>query len=241
MAADATRGPSDDITTIYRYQPGGKDVPSFFPTSIPKATRGRYNRVITPDGKEYPGVMEILKGTRPPGANAGLEAWRKSVGDVEANRIMKRSTEAGNATHRLIECHLRGEKAADDIPLAAAHFQNLKPYLNDIDQIHGLELPLYSDRLEVAGVADCIAEYRGVLSCVDFKTKRTPQKVEWIHDYRLQAAAYAIMYEELSGIPVRQSVILVSSEKKTRQEFIGNVAKHTDEFLARTALYHSRK
>ena len=74
----------------------------------------------------------------------------------------------------------------------------------------GLEIPLYSDKLRVAGTADCVAEYNGVLSVIDFKTSRKPKKEEWIEDYWIQTAFYAAAFYEMTGCIPEQLVILVA-------------------------------
>jgi genome maintenance exonuclease 1 len=67
---------------------------------------------------------------------------------------------------------------------------------------------------------DCIAEYNGKLSIIDFKTASKPKRREWISSYFMQCAAYAIMYEEMTGIPVTQLVVLIAVEDEAPQVFI---------------------
>ena len=91
-------------------------------------------------------------------------------------------------------------------------FKIAKPTLNNIDNIHALEGSLYSKELGVAGTVDCIAEYNGELSIIDFKTSKAPKPREWIDGYFVQAAAYACMYYELTGIAVKKLVIIMACE-----------------------------
>jgi len=104
--------------------------------------------------------------------------------------------------------------------LPIAHFNNLKPYLENISDVTCIEQRMYSDKLRVAGTSDLIAQYNGELSIIDYKTKRKPQRDEYMYEYYLQTTCYAQMFQEVTGKKINQVVILVSSEKNTRQEFI---------------------
>ena len=97
-------------------------------------------------------------------------------------------------------------------PLSDFLFKISKPFLNNLDNIYALEKPLYSLQLGVAGTVDCIAEYNGELSIVDFKTSKEPKPREWIEGYFVQAAAYACMLYELTGLTVKKLVIIMSCE-----------------------------
>jgi genome maintenance exonuclease 1 len=81
---------------------------------------------------------------------------------------------------------------------------------------------MYSDYLRVAGTVDCIAEYDGTLSIIDFKTSRKPKKKEWIESYFMQTAAYAVMFEEMTKKPIKQLVIMITVDGSEPQVFIEN-------------------
>ena len=138
--------------------------------------------------------------------------WRKRVGDEEANRITKRATTRGTATHELIEKHLLNEDVVLDNPSTKMLFTQAKKVLQNINNIYALEKSLYSNELGVAGTVDCIAEYNGELSIIDFKTAAKPKPRDWIEHYFVQAAAYACMFYELTDIPVKKLVILMTCE-----------------------------
>ena len=89
-----------------------------------------------------------------------------------------------------------------------------------INNIHAQECGLYSDKYKVAGRVDCIAEYNNVLSIIDFKTSTSERNDEYNENYYIQTAAYAEMYEERTGIPTDQIVILVVTEDGVVQEFV---------------------
>ena len=101
-------------------------------------------------------------------------------------------------------------------------FALLKPYLAQIDNIHCLEQILYSKKLTIAGQVDCIAEYNGKLSVIDFKTANKERNDEWNKNYYIQTAAYAFMYEELFGTPIEQIIIIMASEDGAGRVFIKN-------------------
>jgi genome maintenance exonuclease 1 len=94
-------------------------------------------------------------------------------------------------------------------------FNSIVPCLDMIDNIHALESPLYSDYLKVAGTVDCIAEYEGKLSVIDFKTSSRVKSRDDIHNYFMQTAAYAVAFEELTRIPVNRLVIIMAVENST--------------------------
>ncbi|OUW75726.1 MAG: exonuclease [Flavobacteriaceae bacterium TMED212] len=138
--------------------------------------------------------------------------WRKKVGNDEANRITKRATTRGTAVHELIESHLLNKDVEYDKPGPKMLFQQSKPKLRKINNIYALEKSLYSNELGVAGTVDCIAEYDGELSIIDFKTAAKPKPREWIENYFVQAVAYACMFYELTNIPVKKLVIFMTCE-----------------------------
>jgi len=167
----------------------------------------------TPTGRRYPSVTTILaeKG------RAGIQAWRRRVGEEQANTISRVAAGRGTAVHAAVERYLKNENPWDGrspTPLVYEGFRSLIPELDKIDNIHCQETGMFSHHLRLAGSVDCIAEYNGRLSVIDFKTSTKPKKTEWISSYFMQCAAYAIMYEELTGIPITQLVILVSVEEE---------------------------
>lgn len=138
--------------------------------------------------------------------------WRKKVGEEEANKVTKAATSRGTDMHTLAELHLKNDVLPEISPISKFLFKIATPYLNKIDNIHALESSLYSKQLGVAGTVDCIAEYEGELAIIDFKTSKKPKPKEWIEHYFVQCAAYACMLYEMTDIPVKKFVILMSCE-----------------------------
>ena len=146
---------------------------------------------------------------------AKFAAWRKKIGEEKANEITAKATSRGTDMHTLTEHYLKNEELPVVQPLSDMLFKIAKPTLNNIDNIHSLEGSLFSKELGVAGTVDCIAEYNGELSVIDFKTSKAPKPRKWIDGYFVQAAAYACMYYELTGTPVKKLVIIMACEDGT--------------------------
>ena len=106
-----------------------------------------------------------------------LQNWKEQ--ETAAQYITEESAMIGTQTHKLIENHLNGVTQTDDVRLlSVAHFNNLIPFIQKINDIHGTELRLYSNEMKLAGTSDCIAKYDGELSIIDYKTKRSNQQEE---------------------------------------------------------------
>ena len=181
----------------------------------------------TPSGKSYPSITTVT-GLH---SKASIIAWRKKVGEAEANRISNRAATRGTRIHTLCESYLRGESAEPDI-FDQEVYRSLIPHLDKINNIHALEDPLYSDHLEVAGTVDCIAEYNGKLAVIDFKTSARVKTRENIHGYFMQTSAYAVAFEERTGIPVGRMVIIMGVDdneplifEEKRDDWIGEFKK----------------
>ena len=181
----------------------------------------------TPSGVIYPSITTMLQKTQTKEKQESLQNWRDQ--EIAADYITQQAAVVGSETHKLIENYLNGEEILENFRLLSeAHFNNLLPFVEKINDIHGIELRLYSDKMKLAGTSDCIANYDGKLSIIDYKTKRSNQREEWLTDHFIQATSYGVMFKELTGIKVEQIVILVSSEKNTRMEFV----KNPDDYLS---------
>ena len=168
------------------------------------------------DGKNYPSITTVLGVQK----KEGLEKWRKAVGEEAAKWEMGRAARRGKATHALVEQYIKGETPSirDVLPLGL--FRLMKPYIDQIDNVQLSEEIMYSHKLTVAGQVDCVADYNGKLSVIDFKTANKERKEDWIENYYIQTCAYAIMYEELFGKRIEQLVILMAGEDGTMRSFI---------------------
>lgn len=163
----------------------------------------------TPTGKKYPSVTTVTGLLK---KRAILE-WRKKVGDEEANRIASTAARRGTRLHTLCEKHLLNENVSVNM-FDQEMWNSVKPHLSDINNIYALESSLYSNHLEVAGTVDCIAEYKGKLSVIDFKTSRRVKTRDDIHDYFIQCSAYAVAFEEMTGKPVSRLVVIMGVDNE---------------------------
>ena len=138
--------------------------------------------------------------------------WRKRVGVEEADKITRKATSRGTDFHTLNENYLLNKELPKVQPISEHLFKIAKPTLDRINNIHALEGALYSEVLGIAGTCDCIAEFEGELSIIDFKTSKQPKPRDWIEGYFVQCAAYAAMLYENTGLVVKKFVIIMSCE-----------------------------
>ena len=184
---------------------------------ILKATTTQQGRRYLVDGMMWPSVTTVIGHSK----KKSIMEWRNRVGEEEANAISKRASTRGNKCHKLCELYLENKSISKykDDPLSMGLFYQIKPYLDSIDNIHALEAPLCSSLLKMAGRVDCIAEYNGELAIIDFKTSTKYKREEWIHDYFAQETAYAIMFQELTGLIPKKLVTIIACETGEPQIF----------------------
>jgi genome maintenance exonuclease 1 len=150
---------------------------------------------------------------------------------------MRTAAKRGTAVHTLVENYLDNKELSRQDVLPLALFTLLKPSLDNINSIRIQEGSLYSNKWKIAGRVDCIADYDGVLSVIDFKTSRQEKKEEWVENYFIQGSAYCEMYEEWFGTPISQIVILIVTEdgavqifKKDKSSYLPLLQPAIDEF-----------
>jgi len=200
---------------------------------LPKLTRktlesGR--KYFTPEGKAYPSITTVLSIL----SKESIIKWRKRVGEAEANKISQQAATRGTAVHKLAENYLDNLKDWDKgaLPNNLYSFSHLKKIIDErLNNIWFQEEYLYSDKLQCAGQVDCIAEFDGELSIIDFKTSRKPKKEEWITNYFVQASFYAAAFYERTGIPIKQGVILITVDHSEPQVFKINTYDYLPFFL----------
>jgi len=195
--------------------------------SIEAVTTESGRRYKIPNGDMYESVTTALGNQ--PGKKEGLMEWRRRVGEAEANRISRKAAGRGTAVHQIIEDYLNNleDPIKDKMPDAVVMFRQLQPILDkSISKVYMQEAPLWSYKYRLAGRVDCVADIKGKLSVVDFKTSMKPKKREWVTDYFLQTAAYSHMIGEMYGDTVEQTVIFIAVEDRDPQIFVGD--PHTD-------------
>ena len=168
-----------------------------------------------------------------------VDEWRKEVGDAVADSISKIASNTGQAIHTLCEHYLYNEDLVINNPFLFHRFKKFMSVLNNINNILCLEKSLYSMKLKIAGTVDCIAEYNGVMSIIDFKTSKIAKEESDIEDYFLQTTAYAIMIYELYNIKITQIVILMSVDMEDPVVYIKNIKDYIPKLRARIDTFYN--
>ena len=200
-------------------------------------------RYVTLDGNAYPSVTTILSIVN----EESIAKWRKRVGEEEANRIGARAATRGTQVHSIIEKYLQNDPDYKEgfLPHVVQSLENLRPLLDKhVTKVYAQEVPLYSDHLQMAGTCDAVVEWDGVPTIVDWKTSRRPKKKANIGNYFMQLAAYAVMWEERTGMAINQTRIVMDVDdfhpvmyKETRDAWIDEMIKWRDEYNRRQ-LFH---
>lgn len=210
-----------------------------FDLSGTTATNGS-RMYVTPSGRRYASVTTALKHL----SEEGIAKWRKDVGEAEATRISTQSAIRGTAVHAMCEHYLDNQHyilSESRFNRDKYTFSQIKPLLHRIDNIRGMEMALWSDKLKLAGRTDCIAEFDGVLSVIDFKTSLKLKKKEWITGYFMQETAYAIMYKERYSEPVDQIVTIIATDNSEPQLFIEDPNNYKHQLVDAINFYYQNR
>jgi len=216
------------ISSEFRFVPSEQDR-ALVDLQATTNENGRFYK--TPEGKKNPSVTTVIGYAK----NAFFAEWREK-NPKESRRTLSR----GDALHARVENYLRGESPIkyNEMSLDGLNlFMTMKPQLSKINNIRLLEAPLYSDALGLAGRVDCIAEYNGVPSIIDFKGSTRKKCREDIENYFLQATAYAYMYEERTGHRITQIVILMACEDGTVDVWVDDRNKYKSQLKQRILDY----
>lgn len=195
-------------------------------TEMNAVTTDTGRKYQTPEGINLPSITTVLSIL----SRDSIAKWRKRVGEDEANKISTRASGRGTRVHEIIEKYLDNDPNYKDgyTPDIIQSFLAVQNILDSrISNIYAQEAPLYSTHLGVAGRVDCVADFDGVKSIIDFKTSMKPKKLDWIKNYFMQESAYAIMWEERTGQPITQLVTLISVDNADPQVFI----EHRDNWV----------
>ena len=200
-------------------------------------TRPTGRTYITADGSRYPSITTVLSILN----EDAIAAWRKRVGEDEANRVGQRAANRGTLVHSIVEKYLSNESTTDFLPHIRQSLENLRPILDEsIGKIFGLEVPLYSKHLGLAGRVDCVAEFDGVPSIIDFKTSRRIKTKDKIPNYFAQMSGYAVMFEERTGMPITNTVIIMDVDDNEPLVFKEHRDNYIDLLLAKKEEYDRR-
>ena len=186
------------------------------------------------DDMKYPSVTTVV-GLQ---SREHIKLWRKRVGEEKANQIGTQAANRGTAVHNIIEKYINNEDTSDFMPHIQQSLQNLKPLIDKhVTKVFATECPLYSDHLQLAGTCDAIVEWDGIPTIVDWKTSRRPKKKANISNYFMQLSAYAVMWEERTGMACSNTRIVMDVDnfhpvmyKETRDDWIDKMIYWRDEY-----------
>jgi len=190
----------------------------------------------------YPSVTTVLGAD--PKKKEGLQKWRKRVGEEEANKVSHVASQRGTAVHQIMEDYILDQKPiTKPMPVNLATASDLKrmvdAYVGDVKLVEG---QLFSHHLRTAGTVDLVAEWDGKMAIIDWKTSKWAKKRHYINNYFMQEAAYAVMFEERTGIPVERLVTAIAYDQPNGgcQLFIENRDDWIDGFIELREMYDTQ-
>lgn len=218
-----------------------------YPTSQRSMIRGQRHYDIGSTEK-LPSVTTILSATQPKEKRESLERWKQSVGEEQATRIKDQAATRGTAMHNILEGYILGQGHLDLTEVGQNAHTMAQQIINNglkdsLHEIWGSEVTVYYPGL-YAGATDVVGVYEGYQSIVDFKQTNKPKRREWITDYFLQLAAYAMAHNHVYGTQITQGCILMCSKDNYFQRFIVNgdeFKKYKHEWLRRVDEYYKQK
>jgi len=199
------------------------------------------SRTYDVKGTKLPSVTTILSRTKD---QTYLDRWKAKVGHEEAERIKNLSSKRGTAMHKFLEKHILGEGYEDLTEIG----QQAKPMaqkiidigLTPVTEYFGSEVTVHYTGL-YAGSTDLVCMHNDMETIIDFKQSNRPKKEEWIEDYYLQIAAYAMAHDYIYDSNIRQGIILVCTPDLYMQEFRfqdADMRKWRHKFLKRLDEYY---
>lgn len=223
------------ITQIYNYTP------------ISRTTIDGKRHYCLPDGSAVPSVTTILDKTKSEEQKESLMRWRRRVGEQQAQQISTEASSRGTRMHKWLETYIKDGNLG--IPGSNPFSQQSHSMANtiifhglakNVTQYWGVEVPLYYSGL-YAGTSDLVGVWKGKPAILDFKQTNKPKKREWIDDYFVQLAAYALAHNKTHNSEIKSGVILMCSADCEYQEFEVDESEFehwTNEWLKRVELYY---
>ena len=191
---------------------------------------------LTPEGNKYPSITTVLSEYN----RKAIQDWRHRVGAEEAGKISGKASTRGTKLHKACEDYINNLEPVFQTPYERDLFKRFSPTLQRIDKVYAQEIRMYSDHLRIAGTVDCVGEFDGVLSVIDFKTSAKEKDKKYIENYFMQCSAYAIMFEEQFGIPVSQTVVAIAVEDGESQVFVEKRDTHVKRLIHFRDLYERK-
>ena len=207
---------------------------------------GESGRTYLVNNEKLPSVTTILKHTRSKEAEESLARWRQKVGEKEADRIRDDAGARGTIMHRILEGYIKGEGHLDMTDLGQEAGTMAQALIDSglersLDDVWGMEMMMYYPGL-YGGACDIAGRYEGKEAIIDFKQSNKFKKREWIDDYFIQCAAYAIAHNYVYGTKIQSGVILISVKDGQILKYVSEGAEFKGfmyKWLQRVSLYHN--
>ena len=216
-----------------------------YPKTVREMVEGQRHYIL--NNEKLPSVTTVLKHTESAEKRESLAAWRERVGEAEATRIVDSAGARGTAMHKILEKYILGEGYLDETSVGKeAHnmaTQVINSGLSNITEYYGTECTLYYPGL-YAGQTDLVAIHKGEDAIIDFKQTNKPKKREWIEDYCLQLAAYAMAHNFIYKTKITKGVVMMCSKDNYYQEFViegAEFQKYKHNFLRRVDEYYKNR
>jgi len=216
-----------------------------YPKTVREMVEGQRHYILNEE--KLPSVTTILSATQSAEKRESLAKWRERVGEAEATRIVDSAGARGTAMHKILEKYVLGEGYLDETTVGKqAHnmaLQVIQSGLSNITEYYGTECTLYYPGL-YAGQTDLVAIHKGEDAIIDFKQTNKPKRREWIEDYCLQLAAYAMAHNFIYKTKITKGVVMMCSKDNYYQEFViegAEFQKYKHNFLRRVDEYYSSR
>ena len=216
-----------------------------YPPSIREAIDGKRHYAIKQE--KLPSVTAILSATQSEEKRDSLQAWRDRVGEAAATKIMNEAANRGTAMHKILEKYILKEGYLDLTNVGKqAHnmaIRVIEQGLCNLTEYYGTECTLYYPGL-YAGATDLVAVHKGQDAICDFKQTNKPKREEWIGDYYLQLAAYAMAHNFVYKTSINKGVVMMCSKDNYYQEFVVEGVKfqqYQHDFLRRVNQYYEQR
>ena len=216
-----------------------------YPKTVREMVEGQRHYILNKE--KLPSVTTILSATQSAEKRESLAKWRERVGEAEATRIVDSAGARGTAMHKILEKYILGEGYMDETSVGKeAHnmaTQVINSGLSNITEYYGTECTLYYPGL-YAGQTDLVAIHKGADAIIDFKQTNKPKKREWIEDYCLQLAAYAMAHNFIYKTKITKGVVMMCSKDNYYQEFViegAEFQKYKHNFLRRVDEYYKSR
>ena len=199
-------------------------------------------------GDKLPSVTTILQATQSPEKKTILANWKQKVGENKADEIRDTAAARGTIMHRIIEGYITGEGHVDLSHMGQAAGIMAQTIFKEglkgcMEEIWGSEITLYYPGL-YAGATDLCGIYEGKESIIDFKQSNKPKKDEWIDDYYLQCAAYALAHNTVYGSNITQAAILLCTKDNIFQRFVidgERFRSYQNQFMEKVEYFYSKR